>query len=32
MLLSNSTERGMELLMNIGGVGGNLVDSKDVNV
>lgn len=32
MLLSNSTERRMELLMNIGGVEGNLVDSKDDHV
>jgi len=29
VLLSNSTEHGMELLMNIGGVEGNLMDFKD---
>jgi len=32
VLLSNSTEHGMELLMNIGGVEGNLVDRKDDHV
>jgi hypothetical protein len=32
VLLSNSTEHGMELPMNVGGVEGNLMDSKDDHV
>jgi hypothetical protein len=32
VLLSNFTEHGMELLMHIWGVEGNLLDSKDDHV